>query len=76
MADTARRATSLTLDRALLDEARALGLNISRAAEAGLAAAVKAERQRRWKEENAGAMADYNAYIEANGIPLAEYRKF
>lgn len=41
-----RRSTSLTLDRALLDEARALGVNVSRAAEAGVAAAVRAARAR------------------------------
>lgn len=70
-----RRSTSLTLDRDLLDQARELGVNISRAAEAGLLAAVKAERARRWKEENAEAVSAYNQWIEENGIPLARYRK-
>lgn len=74
MAD--RRSTSLTLDRDLLDQARELGVNISRAAEAGVAAAVKAERARRWKIDNAEAVAAYNNWIEENGIPLAQYRKF
>ena len=74
MAD--RRSTSLTLDRDLLDQARELGVNISRAAEAGVAAAVKAERARRWKIDNAEAVAAYNKWIEENGIPLAQYRKF
>ena len=72
----ARRSTSLTLDRRLLDEARALGVNVSRAAEAGLTEAVQAARARRWQEENAAAIQDYNAFIDANGIPLAEFRKF
>lgn len=71
-----RRSTSLTLDRDLLDQARELGVNISRAAEAGLLAAVKAERARRWKEDNAEAVAAYNKWIEENGVPLARYRKF
>lgn len=71
-----RRSTSLTLDRDLLDEAKALGVNISRAAEAGVLAAVKAERARRWKVDNAEAVAAYNKWIEENGIPLARYRKF
>ncbi len=74
MAD--RRSTSLTLDRDLLDEAKALGVNISRAAEAGVMAAVKAERARRWKVDNAEAVAAYNKWIEENGVPLARYRKF
>lgn len=74
MAD--RRSTSLTLDRDLLDEAKALGVNISRAAEAGLMAAVKAERARRWKVDNAEAVAAYNKWIEENGIPNRLSRLF
>lgn len=64
-----RRATSMTLDAALLDEARALGVNLSRAAEEGILSQVRAERARRWNEENAEAIADYNKWIEENGIP-------
>jgi antitoxin CcdA len=72
----ARRSTSLTLDRQLLDEARALGVNVSRAAEQGLAQAVRAARARRWRQENGPAIEDYNRFIEANGVPLSEFRKF
>ena len=64
-----RRATSMTLDAALLDEARTLGINLSRAAEEGILAQVRAERARRWKEENATDIAAYNRWIEENGIP-------
>ena len=70
----ARRATSMTLDAELLDEARALGINVSRAAEEGILAQVRSERARRWKEENAEAVADYNQWIEENGIPNAGIR--
>ena len=73
---TTRRATSMTLDAALLDEARALGLNISRAAEEGIRAQVRAERSRLWKEDNAADIAAYNKWIEENGVPLARFRKF
>lgn len=69
-----RRATSMTLDAALLDEARALGVNISRAAEEGILAKVRAERARRWKEDNAEAVAAYNSWIEENGIPNSVIR--
>jgi antitoxin CcdA len=76
MPTAARRSTSLTLDRRLLDEARELGVNVSRAAEDGVSRAVRAARARRWQEENAAAIADYNAFIEAHGVPLADFRKF
>lgn len=71
-----RRATSMTLDAALLDEARALGVDLSRAAEEGILAQVRAARARRWKEENAADVAAYNRWIEENGIPFGSYRKF
>lgn len=71
-----RRATSMTLDAALLDEARALGINLSRAAEEGILAQVRAARARRWKEENAADIAAYNKWIAENGIPFQKYRKF
>lgn len=73
---TNRRATSMTLDAALLDEARALGVNVSRAAEEGILAQVRSERARRWKEENAEFIRDYNDWIAQNGVPLSQFRKF
>ena len=71
-----RRATSMTLDATLLDEARALGVNLSRAAEEGIAARTKAARAEAWQRENAEAMQNTNDYIEKYGLPLAEYRQF
>lgn len=72
----AKRATSLTLDCEMLDEAKAFGLNVSRAAQEGIAAALKAERTRRWKEENAEAIRQYNKSVEQDGVLLAEHRMF
>jgi antitoxin CcdA len=69
-----RRATSMTLDAALLDEARALGVNVSRAAEEGILAQVRNERARRWKEENVEFIRDYNDWIAENGIPNSDIR--
>ncbi len=76
MSSSPKRSTSMTLSRDLLDEARRLGINISQAAENGVMDAIRVERARLWKAENAGAIADFNAFIEANGVPLAEFRKF
>lgn len=76
MPKAARKSTSMTLDAAVLEEARRLGINVSQAAQMGVIAAIRAERSRIWKQENAGAVADYNMFIEKNGIPLTEFRKF
>ncbi|UWQ22011.1 type II toxin-antitoxin system CcdA family antitoxin [Jannaschia sp. W003] len=72
----ARVKTSVTLDEALLREARELGVNVSAAAADGVAGVVKSERWRRWQEENRPWIEAYNEWIEENGLPLARYRKF
>ena len=71
-----RRPTNVSLDAALIESAKELGINVSRACEEGLAKEVSAERSRRWQEENSAAIDAYNALIDENGIPLAEYRVF
>ena len=73
---TTRKPTNLSLDSALLEEAKAAGINVSRAAEAGIAEAVKRHKEESWLKENASALASSNAYVEANGLPLARHRRF
>ena len=62
-----RKRTNLTVREDIMAEAKALGLNTSRAAEAGIAAAVKAEKDRRWLEVNADAIKAHNERIEREG---------
>lgn len=71
-----RQATNLSIRADLIDEAKALDINVSRAAEAGIADAVRAEKERRWKNENAQAFREWNRWVEENGLPFAEYRQF
>jgi antitoxin CcdA len=65
-----RRSTSMTLDAALLDEAKSHGINLSRAAEAGILAALKQQRAEAWKRDNAEALAEMNRLVAENGLPL------
>jgi len=76
MSAEASRKASVSVDAALLSDARDLDIDVSRVAEKGLAAAVKAERERRWRLENAEAIRAENEYIEKHGLPLAKYRQF
>lgn len=71
-----RRPTNVSLDSRLVEDAKELGINVSRASEDGLAREIKAERERRWIEENRDAMEAYNEYIRENGLPLEKYRMF
>ena len=70
------RATNISLNVALVEEAKALGVNISLAAASGLEHAVSLKRAERWAEENGKALESYNEYVEANGLPLSTYRLF
>lgn len=71
-----RKATNLSLDMALVAEARALGINLSRTCEDALAKQIAAERGRRWQEENKEAIAAWNVWAENNELPLEKYRQF
>ncbi|TPL78778.1 post-segregation antitoxin CcdA [Mesorhizobium sp. B2-3-13] len=71
-----RKSVNTSIDSQLIEDAKALGINISRAAEAGIAKAIAAEKTRRWQEENKEAIESSNAYVERNGLPLAKYRLF
>ena len=61
---------NLTLDASVAETARALGLNMSRLAEAAISDAAKAERNRRWRIENQQALDTYAQEVEAEGLPL------
>ena len=67
---------NLTLDAAVARDARTLGLNMSRLAEAAISEAAKAERNRRWREENREALAAYAEEVARDGLPLARFRSF
>lgn len=76
MPSAIRKAANLSLDSELLTQARELDINLSRAAEDGIAKAIKAERERRWLEENAEALEAHNDYLAEHGLPLEKYRMF
>ncbi|HEX2839929.1 type II toxin-antitoxin system CcdA family antitoxin [Hyphomicrobium sp.] len=62
-----KRPISLTVRTDLIKEARALRLNTSRAAEAGIEAAVKKAKEQAWLSENKAAIEAYNERIARSG---------
>ena len=67
---------NLTLDADVAETARALGLNMSRLAEAAIVEAAKSERNRLWRAENQGAIAAYADEVAKDGLPLSQFRSF
>lgn len=62
-----KRATNVALEATLLDDAKALGINLSKTLEEALVVKLKKERARRWLEENRVAIEAYNREVEEHG---------
>ena len=71
-----RKPTNLSLDSTLLTEAKALKVNLSRAAEQGVRTAVAAAKAEQWTAENASALESSNSYVEKHGLSLDRFRQF
>jgi antitoxin CcdA len=67
---------NLSISQEVTREARALGINMSEVAEAAIAQASKAERNRRWAAANRDALDAYGAEVARDGLPLAKHRTF
>jgi antitoxin CcdA len=65
-----RRAVNLSLPHDLVESARALGVNASHAAEAGIAAAVRRAREEAWLKANQAAIDEHAAWLDRHGMPL------
>jgi antitoxin CcdA len=72
MAVSLKRKTSVTLDSALLDDARVLGISVSAIAEAALERAVAEARRKAWLAENAEAFAAQSDWHDRFGHPLVD----
>lgn len=73
---SSRRATNVSLDTAVISEAKALGINVSQACERGLVETVNEARAALWREENREALEEYNRHLAEQGLPLAQNRLF
>lgn len=71
-----RRPTNLSINSQLLDEAKSLGINVSRSAESGIQTAVLEAKREIWLAENKEAMESSNDFVEQHGLPLAKFRNF
>jgi len=63
-----KRAVNLTVSSALIQEAKALGISLSREFEVHLAELVKRRKQQEWLEQNRDSLDAYNAHIERDGV--------
>lgn len=74
--DTRRSRVNLTVRADLLIQARKQKMNLSRFLEEILTEALRAERARRWQEENRQALEHFNRRIERDGPLNADLLAF
>lgn len=71
LSEASRRVpATFTIRSELIEEARALGLNASRAAESGLEAEIRARRQDMWLRENQAAVDAHNRRVAERGLMI------
>ena len=63
-----KKPVNLSIDSELLQQARELKVNLSRALEERLAQILREERARRWQEENRDAIEAYNRFVDKHGL--------
>ncbi|MDP2787157.1 MAG: type II toxin-antitoxin system CcdA family antitoxin [Pseudomonadota bacterium] len=71
-----KKPTNLSLRIDLLEEARALGINLSQALEKALEVEVKKAKEKAWLGENRAAIEAYNHHVEKHGLFSDNFRSF
>lgn len=70
-----KRAANLSVNAELLDQAKALEINLSATFERALEEEVRARRREEWLAENREAIVAYNACIAEHGVLSPMFRK-
>ncbi len=72
----AKKSVNVTLDADLIARARALNVDLSQAAEAGLRDLIVDLEAQRWAADHREAIARFNARIAETGPAGDEYRRY
>ncbi len=71
-----KKAANLSINSDLLEQAKALNINLSRTLEQGLEQHIRAEKRKRWQEENREAIDAYNKRVDEYGVFSDGVRSF
>lgn len=70
-----KRAANLSVNADLLDQAKALEINLSATFERALEEEVRIRKGEAWLAENREGVAAYNAWVAEHGVPSPMFRK-
>lgn len=71
-----KKTVSVTLEPALLEQAREAGLNLSAILSKALQHEIRTTAAERWKRENSEGLQELNRITEEHGLLSDEYRTF
>ena len=72
----AKRAVNLRIDERLIDEAKAMNVNLSKTLETSLVEILREKQKAAWLGENGDAVQAYNQRIEKQGLFSDGLRQF
>ena len=73
---SAKKSVNLTINNELLQQAKALNINLSQALERHLGEVVRQLKREQWLAENQTALDEYNRRVEASGVFSDGLRRF
>jgi len=76
MSKTLKKAVNLRISQTLIDEAKALNINLSQTLETSLIEILREKQKEAWLQDNQDAVAAYNQRIEEKGVFSDGLRQF
>lgn len=76
MKEHTKSRTNVSIDRDLLQEARARGINLSALVEAAIRDRLREEASARWLDENRESIEGYNRQVQERGVFSDGLRSF
>ncbi len=71
-----KKAANLSINTDLLNQAKALQINLSSTLERALVEVIRDKQRQQWLQENRQSIEDYNQRIEAEGCFSDSFRSF
>ena len=71
-----KRAVNLRIDESLIDQAKAMHINLSQTLETSLVEVLREKKQQAWLADNKDAVTAYNRRIEKQGVFSDGLRQF
>lgn len=74
--DAPKKAANVSINSDLLQQAKALKINLSATLEQELIHLIRQKQRARWLEENRRALDDYNRFVDRHGVFSDGLRQF